>query len=55
VKSESGGSTFVPSRLTFYSDGVVEAQNNNGELLGFERSRELSFRPAAEIASAAKA
>ena len=43
------------SRLTFYSDGVVEAQNSQGELLGFERSRELSQRPAADIAAAAKA
>ena len=42
------------SRLTFYSDGVVEAQNSHGDLLGFERSRELSLRPAAEIAAAAK-
>jgi sigma-B regulation protein RsbU (phosphoserine phosphatase) len=43
------------SRLTFYSDGVVEAQNAAGELLGFDRSRELSQRPAADIAAAAKA
>ena len=41
-------------RLTFYSDGVVEAQNSAGELLGFERSRELSQRPAADIAAAAR-
>ena len=27
------------SRLTFYSDGIVEAQNPKGELFGFERSR----------------
>ncbi|KAA6459741.1 serine/threonine-protein phosphatase [Acidobacteria bacterium AB60] len=42
------------SRLTFYSDGVVEAQNPAGELLGFERSRDLSRRPAPEIAAAAQ-
>ena len=41
------------SRLTFYSDGVVEAQNPRGELLGFERGRELSIQPAASIAQAA--
>jgi hypothetical protein len=42
------------SRLTFYSDGVVEAQNRDGELLGFDRGRELSTQPAAAIAEAAK-
>jgi phosphoserine phosphatase RsbU/P len=42
------------SRLTFYSDGVVEAQNQAGELLGFDRGRELSTQPAAAIVEAAK-
>jgi hypothetical protein len=42
------------SRLTFYSDGVVEAQNQKGELLGFERGRVLSTQPAAAIVEAAK-
>jgi hypothetical protein len=42
------------SRLTFYSDGVIEAQNHKGELLGFERGRELSTEPAAAIAEVAK-
>jgi serine phosphatase RsbU (regulator of sigma subunit) len=42
------------SRLTFYSDGVIEAQNAQHELLGFDRSRELSTRPAAEIVRAAQ-
>ncbi len=42
------------SRLVFYSDGVVEAQNAKGELLGFERAKELSRKPAAEIAETAK-
>ena len=42
------------SRLTFISDGVVEAQNQKGELFGFDRSRELSRKPAAEIADAAR-
>jgi len=40
------------SRLTFYSDGVVEAQNTKGELLGFDRSRELSMQSATDIAAA---
>jgi len=47
-KIESGG------RLTFYSDGVIEAQSAHGELFGFERGRELSVQPAAEIVAAAK-
>jgi hypothetical protein len=42
------------SRLTFYSDGVVEAQNQKGELFGFDRGRELSTQPAAAIVEAAK-
>ncbi len=42
------------SRLTFYSDGVVEAQDSKGQLLGFERSRELSMQSATEIAAAAR-
>jgi Stage II sporulation protein E (SpoIIE) len=41
------------SRLTFYSDGVVEAQNQQGELLGFERARALSVESAAAIAATA--
>jgi serine phosphatase RsbU (regulator of sigma subunit) len=41
------------SRLTFYSDGVVEAQSAKGELLGFERARELSTQSAAAIVEAA--
>ncbi len=43
------------SRLTFYSDGVIEAQNAQHELLGFDRSRELSTQPAADIVRAAQA
>jgi sigma-B regulation protein RsbU (phosphoserine phosphatase) len=42
------------NRLTFYSDGVVEAQNQHGELFGFDRAQELSTRPAAEIVRAAE-
>ena len=42
------------SRLTFYSDGVIEAQNHHGELLGFERGRELSVQTAEAIAHAAE-
>lgn len=42
------------SRLTFYSDGVVEAQNAHGELFGFDRAKAISDQPAAEIARAAQ-
>jgi sigma-B regulation protein RsbU (phosphoserine phosphatase) len=42
------------SRLTFYSDGVVEAQNQRGELFGFERAQEISTQPAAAIVEAAQ-
>jgi hypothetical protein len=39
--------------LTFLSDGVAEARNAKGELLGFERMAELTTKSAAEIANAA--
>jgi serine phosphatase RsbU (regulator of sigma subunit) len=42
-------------RLTFVSDGVVEARRQSGELFGFDRTREISQCPAQEIAAAAKA
>jgi phosphoserine phosphatase RsbU/P len=42
------------SRLTFYSDGVVEARNREGELFGFERGRNLSTKSATAIVEAAK-
>ncbi len=42
-------------RLTFLSDGVVEARNASGVLFGFERATSLSTQPAETIASAAQA
>lgn len=42
-------------RMTFYSDGVIEAQNRHRELFGFDRGREVSTQPASAIAEAAKA
>ena len=42
-------------RLTFLSDGVVEAQSPSGELFGFDRTRAISTQSAEEIARAAQA
>ncbi|MGC1780916.1 MAG: SpoIIE family protein phosphatase [Acidobacteriaceae bacterium] len=41
-------------RLTFLSDGVVEAMNTGGELFGFDRTREISGQSAQIIAEAAQ-
>ncbi|MHB1936355.1 MAG: SpoIIE family protein phosphatase [Acidobacteriaceae bacterium] len=41
-------------RLTFMSDGVVEARNTKGELYGFERTQQVSNQPAASIAETAR-
>jgi sigma-B regulation protein RsbU (phosphoserine phosphatase) len=42
-------------QLTLVSDGVVEAENAQRELFGFDRTREISTKSAQEIADAAKA
>jgi hypothetical protein len=42
-------------RLTFLTDGVVEAMNAHNELFGFERARSISNQPAAAIAQQAQA
>jgi serine phosphatase RsbU (regulator of sigma subunit) len=41
-------------RLVFLSDGVVEAQNGEGELFGFERTQQVSNEPARYIAQTAQ-
>jgi phosphoserine phosphatase RsbU/P len=41
-------------RLTFMTDGVVEATNSLRELFGFERTREISGERAAAIAEQAQ-
>jgi hypothetical protein len=41
--------------LTLLSDGVVEARNGSGQLLGFEAARDISTQSAAAIAAAAQA
>lgn len=53
----AGGGEYAPthlelrygSRLTFYSDGVVEAQNKGRGLFGFDRARAISTEPADQI------
>jgi serine phosphatase RsbU (regulator of sigma subunit) len=42
-------------QLTIVSDGVLEAENEAGELFGFERTRTQSQKSAMEIAQAALA
>ncbi|MBI3210383.1 MAG: serine/threonine-protein phosphatase, partial [Candidatus Solibacter usitatus] len=41
--------------VTLVSDGVVEAAGANGELFGFDRTREISGKSAAQIAETAQA
>jgi hypothetical protein len=42
-------------RLTFLTDGVVEAMNSQNELFGFDRARTISNQPAAAIVEQAQA
>src|SRR5581483_6845248 len=42
------------NQLTLLTDGVVEARKPSGELLGFERTRELSVQSAHDVARAAQ-
>ena len=48
-------STASGRHFTFVSDGVVEAENAQRELFGFDRTREISGKSAQEIARAAQA
>ena len=41
--------------LTLLTDGIPEARNKHGELLGFEQARVLSLKPPAEIVSEVQA
>jgi len=57
AEAEYDASTFQLSRgdrLVFLSDGVVEAQNDEGELFGFERTQQVSNESARYIAQTAK-
>jgi serine phosphatase RsbU (regulator of sigma subunit) len=42
-------------RLTFVSDGVIEATSASGELYGFDRTQATSSEDASQIAQAAQA
>jgi len=44
----------IGDRLTFVSDGVLEATDANGDLYGFERTRAASDKPAHRIAREAE-
>ncbi len=48
-------STATGDYFTFVSDGVVEAENAQRELFGFDRTREISTMSAQHIADAARA
>jgi serine phosphatase RsbU (regulator of sigma subunit) len=47
--------TAPAGRFVLLSDGVVEAENTQRELFGFDRTRDLSTQPAQTIAEAARA
>jgi len=52
--AESNFSLTEGKQLTLMTDGIVEARGNNGELFGFERTRELAAESAELIAQSAK-
>jgi hypothetical protein len=55
IQYEQAGFQLKPGdRLTFLSDGVVEAANGKGELFGFERTQQISHEPARFIAQTAQ-
>jgi serine phosphatase RsbU (regulator of sigma subunit) len=53
--AESVFELLAGQQLTLVTDGVVEARNRDGDLFGFERTAELSTRPAEAIVQAAQA
>jgi hypothetical protein len=54
IYAETTASLASSDRLTLLTDGVIEARNHQGELLGFDRTRELTAHPASEIAQRAQ-
>jgi len=55
IYSETSFALNPDDRLTFVSDGVVEAQSATGDLFGFDRTRAISTQFAEQIAAAAQA
>jgi sigma-B regulation protein RsbU (phosphoserine phosphatase) len=53
--AETGCQIAPGDRLTFVSDGVLEATNPQGELYGFDRTQAISSEPAERVAQAAQA
>ncbi len=52
--SESQVTLAPGARLTLITDGIVEARNPAGELVGFERTARLSLEPAEKVAQTAQ-
>jgi hypothetical protein len=52
---ETSDQLAVGDRLTFVSDGVIEATSASGELYGFDRTQATSAEDASQIAQAAQA
>jgi len=56
IEYEENAIAFPPdATLAVVSDGVIEAANAKRELFGFDRTRDISTKPADEIAAAARA
>ena len=56
VEYQETSVTLAPGdKLTLLSDGVIEARDSSGQLLGFEATRAISTQSAAAIAAAAQA
>ncbi len=55
IYAEAAARLVIGTQVTFVSDGVVEAATAEGELFGFDRTRDISSKSAQEIAEAAKA
>jgi sigma-B regulation protein RsbU (phosphoserine phosphatase) len=49
IYDETTANLTSSERLTLLTDGVIEARNQHGELMGFDRVRELITHPASEI------
>ena len=52
--TESASALHPGDRLTLMTDGVIEARDKSGTLLGFEKTAQLSTEPAEKVAQAAQ-